>query len=272
MDEDVVDVEPAADAVAAFAEASKPDVPEIDDPRPGVFSLMYGIEVDGERHKMAEVRELNGADEEVLARLNRSKPNYPVVLVDTILRRAVVSLGGLPVNNRPELLSELLLGDREVLFKEILFATYGTTKEYEDVICSTCEKGNDIRVDFEGIIEEKGLETDEPIVENTLRNGVEVRMRFPTGADQMSVMQGDKLMSEPEQNTVMLGRVIETVNGKPIMDGENYARKLGLVDRKLLVDALVEGPSVRFKEDEVLCSHCGNRLPLVLGWADLLQL
>src|SRR4051812_42921964 len=122
---------------AAFAEAGRPDIPLIDLPNPGVTTLSYGVEIDGERRKLVAVRELNGSDEEALARLDPSKGDqYYVLLMDLIIKRATESIGG--VVPTPSDLGQLLMGDRDVIFLEIILATTGEEKEYEDVKCPEC--------------------------------------------------------------------------------------------------------------------------------------
>ena len=73
-----------------------------------------------------------------------------------------------------------------------------------------------------------------------------------------------------ERNTLLLGRCIDTVDGKQIRNAVDYARNLGMADRRTLVDALGDGPRVEFKEVEVPCPECSIELPFKLSWADLL--
>jgi hypothetical protein len=256
------------DAVKSFIEATEPDEPEIDEPRPGSIELQHGLVVDGEQHKLAEVRELNGADEEVLSKFDPNEANYGVTFMDAVLRRAVVSLGGTKPTQAH--LASLLMGDRELLFKEVMFATYGDTKEYEDVICKQCGEGNDLKVDFNEVVEFTELDEDPESVQETLRDGRVVTMHYPTGADQLAVFQGKKEVTEAEGNTGLLVRCIKYVDGKPLADPPKFARTLGIKDRRTLIQRLSMGPSVRFKEVEVPCVHCGTEMKFRLSWADLL--
>jgi hypothetical protein len=256
------------DAVKSFIAATEPDEPQIDVPREGSIELQHGLIIDGEQHKTAEVRELNGADEEVLSKFDPNDPSYNVTFTDTVLRRAVLSIGGREPTQAQ--LRSLLLGDREILFKEIMLATYGDEKEYEDVICQKCQGGNDLKVDFNEIVEVKELEDDPESVEETLRDGRIVLMHYPTGADQIAVFQGKKELTEAEGNTGMLIRCIKYVDGKPPADPPKFAKEMGVLDRKALIKRLAKGPSVRFKEVEVPCVHCGQPMKFRLSWADLL--
>ena len=261
-----------ASFAAAFAEAGRPEVPLIEIPKPGVAMLSYGVEIDGERRKLVTVRELNGSDEEALARLDPAKGDqYYVLLMDLIIKRAVETIGG--VVPTPSDLGNLLMGDRDIIFLEIILATTGEEKEYEDVTCPECGDTFNAHVGIRGVVEIHRLEEDgEPAVDVVLRDDTVVHLRYPTGEDQMSLFQGKEVAKKntSERNTLLLGRCIDTVDGKPIRNGVDYARNLGMADRRTLVDALGEGPRVEFKEVEVPCPECGIELPFRLSWADLL--
>jgi DNA-directed RNA polymerase subunit RPC12/RpoP len=261
-----------ADFAKAFTEAGRPEVPLIEVPNPGVTTLSYGVEIDGERRKLVTVRELNGSDEEALARLDPTKGDqYYVLLMDLIIKRATESIGG--VVPTPSDLGRLLMGDRDVIFLEIILATTGEEKEYEDVKCPECGETFNAHVGIRGVVEIHRLEEDgEPATDVVLRDGAVVHLRYPTGEDQMSLFQGKEVAKKntSERNTLLLGRCIDTVDGKTIRNAVEYARNLGMADRRTLVDALGDGPRVEFKEVEVPCPECGSELPFKLSWADLL--
>jgi predicted RNA-binding Zn-ribbon protein involved in translation (DUF1610 family) len=256
---------------AAFNQAGQPDLPLIDLPNPGVATLSYGVEIEGERRKLVTVRELNGSDEEALARLDPAKGDqYYVLLMDLIIKRATETIGG--VVPTPSDLGNLLMGDRDIIFLEIILATTGEEKEYEDVKCPDCGETFSADVSIRGVVDVHRLEGDEPYVDVVLRDGAVVHLRYPTGEDQMSLFQGKEVAKKnsSERNTLLLGRCIDTVDGKTIRNAVDYARNLGMADRRTLVDALGEGPRVEFKEVEVPCPECGVELPFKLSWADLL--
>jgi hypothetical protein len=256
------------DAVKSFVAATEPDEPQIDLPRSGSIKLQHGLLIEGERHVWAEVRELNGGDEEALAKLDPDEPDYNVSFTDQVLRRAVETIGG--HKPTPSQLASLLLGDRELLFKEVMLASYGDNKEFEDVICRKCGEGNDLQVDFTEIVEVKELEDDPESVQETLLDGSVVTMHYPTGADQLAVFQGKKALTQAEGNTGMLMRCIDFVDGKPVADPPKFAKEMTVRNRRKLVTRLSKGPSVRFKEVEVPCVHCGTAMTFQLSWADLL--
>lgn len=262
------------DAVASFTAASEPDIPQIESPAPGHLMLMWGIAgEDEERQLRAEVRELNGADEEAMARLKEGSPSYYTDLVDLVLKRAVESVGDTPVTivNSALVLGDLLVADRELLFKEIILATFGSEREYENIGCPTCLAANDITVDVEGLIEVKALEG-EPVTKVVLRDKTVVTLHYPLGKDQKFVYDTNEELSPAGYNTRMIARCIDTVDGGPLREtmATSYALELGMADRRKIVTALAGGPSVKFKEVEVPCTECGEAIPFAFGWADLL--
>jgi predicted RNA-binding Zn-ribbon protein involved in translation (DUF1610 family) len=256
----------------AFTQAGRPEMPLVELPQPGVAMLSYGVEIGGERRKVVTVRELNGSDEEALARLDPSKGDqYYVLLMDLIIKRATETLGGVEPSATD--LGQLLMGDRDIIFLEIVLATIGEEKKYEDVKCPECGDTFDADVEVRGVVDIHRLEEeDNPYTDVVLRDGTTVHLRYPTGEDQMSLFQGKEASKKnpSERNTLLLGRCIDTVDGKSIRNSVDYAQKLGMIDRRTLISALGEGPRVEFKEVEVPCPECGIELPFKLSWADLL--
>jgi len=253
-------------------EDARPDVPVIDEPPAGTVELLWGIEVQGQRYHTAVVRELNGGDEEVLARLPSGNANFNVMVVDLHLRCAVTQVGPIDVTKNRDVLGQLLITDRDILFKEILITTYGKERTYRDVLCPTCGFAVDLFVDVEALVEinnEREFASDRFAVE--LRDGTQVLMHYVTGNDQLSVFHSTaKSLTTPEANSAFLATCVEKVNGKAVADPEKWALELGARDRAKIVEALLDIPVVGFKEVEVPCEKCGNRLPTRIGWADLL--
>src|SRR4051812_800440 len=232
----------------AFADAGRPDVPLIDLPQPGVVKLSYGVEIDGERRKLVTVRELSGSDEEALGRLDPGKGDqYYILLMDLIIKRATETIGG--VVPTPADLGRLLLGGRDIIFLEIILPTVGEEKPYEDVKCPDCGEVFSAHVTVRGVVDIHRLENeDQPYIEVALRDGSVAHLRYPIGDDQMALFQGKDVKRNPsERNTFLLGRCVESIDGKPIRNGVEFARNLGMADRRALVEALDKGPRVEFK-------------------------
>lgn len=269
----VVDESAVVEASSSFAAATEPDVPRIDPPSSGDLTLMWGVAGEGgERLLNAEVRELNGADEEAMARIGQGH-SYFTNLVDTVLRRAVMLVGDKAITpqNGVNVLGDLIVADRDLLFKEIIVATFGTERSYEDIECPSCSGKNDIEVDVEGLLEVIPLK-EEPTFEVKLRDGRTVAMHYPLGKDQKAVYAGEADASQAELNTTMIARCIDTVDERPLREQAalKFARDMGMADRRKIVAALAAGPSVSFKEVEVPCTECGEAIPFAFGWADLL--
>lgn len=257
--------------LSTFTASGQPDIPSIDQPGPGQVNLSYGVEVGGERRTLASVRELTGADEEAIAKLDRRRDNYIPLLQDKILQRAVVDIGGRQVG--PDELGQLLLGDRDKLFFEILMLTFGETKEYEGVECPHCDTPADYEITIRGMVTFKESEISSPTTTVLLRDGREVVVGYPVGEDLLAVYSKDKDTSAADRNTIMLGRCIESVNGEPPRpNGHSFARDLGVADRRIIIKAMDSAPAMEFKEVEVSCETCGQSRPIILGWADLLFL
>lgn len=269
VEEDVM-----VDAASAFHKASEPDVPRIDPPGSGSVTLMWGIAgEEGERLTRAEVRELNGADEEAMAKLKPNAASYYTDLVDLVLRRAVELVGDTAIlpSNAASLLGDLIVADRELLFKEIILATFGTERSYEGVRCPECDAPNDIEVDVDGLIKVTDLKG-EPTTKVKLRDGRKVDLHFPVGKDQKYVYDVKEETSQAGYNTRMIARCIDAVDDRPLREHEahKFALELGMADRRTIVTALAGGPSVKFEEVEVPCTECGEAIPFAFGWADLL--
>lgn len=259
--------------LAKMLEGARPDIPVVEDPPSGTVELLWGIQRDGHRYRTAIVRELNGADEEAIARLPSSGANYNTMVVDMHLRCAVVQIGAIDIEKDRDVLGELLISDRDILFKEILLTTYGKTRDYEGVSCPTCGFEMDLHVNIEGLIETRNPRTfEDDKFTVVLRGGEQVLMRYVNGKDQMSVFHNAaKPLSTPEANSRFLSSCVERVDGKPVSDPEKWALALGVADRRKIVDALLDIPALGFKEVEVPCEKCGENLPTVFGWADLLS-
>ena len=262
-----------AEAVAAFHAATEPDLPEIEQPRDGIVHLMHGLaDSVGERQKKAEVRELTGEDEEILSRLRTTDFNYVVNLTDMIIRRGTLRVGDIDTQADPSVLGDLLVADRDLLFKEIIITTFGEHREFEEIECPTCSAKNDVRLDVEAILNVTELENDDPTFVVELRDGTKLSLHYMTGKDQRQVFDSPKQLTMAEFNTRTIAQCLDEVNGEKAVRKMAYATQMGMEDRRKVLAAMQKGPSVRFKEVEVPCPACESKIPFVFGWADLLPL
>jgi len=263
----------ASSSAAEFNAQLTPDAPEIRTPEPGDVFLNYGYSADVGQAKHAVVRELRGSDEEVISKLKSTNTDrYYIILEDTILRRAVERIGDFEPATTPDLLSSLLIGDRGLLFANILLATYGPHKDYDEVMCPHCKELSDIQLDWFDLLDVRAMKTEEPTVTITVGKGTkkerEITLRFPTGLDQMTVYSQDAELTQSEVNSQMLSRVLVSDS---IPDKLKFVRELSIPDRKKLIQAIDKNaPSVGFKECEVPCPTCNQSMSWTFSWADLL--
>jgi len=252
--------------VDALNDALAEEVPEIKPAPDTVVELIRGVfntELDS-WDTTAVVRELNGFDEEALASLDNKNLVYSEYM-STLLKRAVVSIGSVSIEENPSVIDNLIVGDRDLLFLGIIIATYGSTREYQ-VICNSCQASNDIVVpitDFER--KNEHIDVYKPLV-GTLANGKTVSFRLPTGADSQYVAK--KAKNTAEQNTLMLARC---VSSEDVKNAENWAKSLGIKDRANLVKILLDSqPGPQIGEVNAQCATCNEQIIFVLDWASLL--
>lgn len=238
-------------------------VPEMPDPLDTKVDLLYGLP--GISGKTAVVREMTGEDEEFMASLgNRSELPYPEY-ISHLLKRTVLQIGDIDVQKNPEVIEELTVGDRDMLFLGLVKATYGPTKEFV-VTCSACEQENNFVVDIDTDFPISGdIENVNENIKVTLRNGKQVLFHPPTVADSRFVAKKGKTVAE--QNTLMISRCVLS----DIPNSDEWASRLNMGDRRKIVQAILDakvGPVVGEVNDP--CSHCGETITVVMDWVSLL--
>jgi hypothetical protein len=255
----------------AFNEVIQEKAPEIANPESNEVHLMRGL-IDpssGEWQTVAVVRELTGADEEYLARVEAKQNVTYAEYMSSLLRRATVSVGSLDIANRPELLDNLIIGDRDSLFLGIIKCTYGPERTFQ-TRCGACEQKNDITINLD---EDFGY--DKPDVDLrkpipiTLKSGEVINLRLPTGSDSAYVAKN--ATSPAHQTTLMISRCTIWEEGAKPQNIEEWARNLSVVDRNTLVRTLTDlnvGPKIG--EVNVQCAHCKEDIRIVIDWISLL--
>lgn len=222
------------------------------------------IGADGKLVKTAEVRELNGADEEAV-----SKATSRAKALNVLLERGLVKIGGKAVAR--EDLDSLLTGDRDAILIGIRRVTFGNEINMR-VKCFGCQTEDDATIN---------LSTDVPV--RTLSDAINdrawitesklgpVAVVLPTGLVQKKLMDNaDKTSSEI--NTLLLSGCVLSVNGNPSL-GASTALSLSMVDRAKIVDEiLTRNPGPRLGEVTKPCKACGEAMPLPLSLLDLFQL
>lgn len=220
------------------------------------------LTMEGEVFTDAEVRELNGADEEAIAKA----PNVGRVLI-TVLERGIVSIG--PHRITKEILDELLAGDRDALLLAIRRATFGDTVTYE-ITCNKCGAEQDVKIDLKDDLDVVTMtDPTERTFTVKCRTG-EVTCSLPTGRVQRDLMlQPDKTVAE--QATLLLGACVMSVNDMPSM-GVSTVKKLGIRDReKILAQIAKRNPGPRLTSVKAPCMTCEEELAIQVTMADLFR-
>lgn len=231
---------------------------------PEVFLPGGFIEADGNVVRTAEVRELNGEDEEIIAKASSASK-----ALSLILTRGVVTIGDRDITK--EDFDKLLLGDRETLLLAIRKVTFGNDLDFV-VTCNSCNNKQDIKIDLTKDVPVRELEDSvaDRSWDVTLRNGDVVNVSLPNGKTQKKVLDAPDDATGAELNTVLLNGCINSVNGSPAKP--NIAQKLGLVDReKITREIFDKTPGPRLGEVSKVCEACGENILLPLNLAALFR-
>lgn len=218
----------------------------------------------GELIKKAEVRELNGEDEEAI-----SKSGSTAKSLNILLQRGLVKLGDKEATK--EDLDALLAGDRDAILVGIRKVTFGKVIPLQ-IRCQSCSQEQAAEIDLDADVPVKELK--EPIADRvwevTTKKGV-VRLSLPNGITQKKLMDNiDK--TSAEINTMLLAGCILSVDGAPSI-GAQTALSLGLAERtKIIEEILSRNPGPRLGEVKKVCKACGEDIPLPLGLLDLFRL
>ncbi|MEW1922267.1 hypothetical protein [Streptomyces sp. NPDC088360] len=258
--------EATAATQALLKEAQNSGEPEIGAPGETFLTLERGICREGAWYREAEVKELNGADEEAIAAAGTD--SYKVF--ETLLLRGVVTVGNEPMSRK--VAAELLIGDREYLVMAIRRATFGDDIEFEQLPCPHCEELVDLTVPL-GAIPFTRLENPEQTeFEVPLRGGDTAVVRLPTGEDQAAVLaiKGDNLAKKDSE---ILGRCILRIHRA---DGSESTRppatSLGMSARKTVLQFLTDTqPGPRYTDFTFTHETCGKEVELPINLASLFR-
>jgi hypothetical protein len=260
------------DVADVINDAVSDPVPSMGDAPDSVVELMRGVHqsTTDKWHTTAEVRELNGEDEEYLASIENKKGLLYSEYMTAVLSRAVLRIGDIGINGAgaSQIINKLMLGDRDLLYLAIVKATYGKERTIK-MNCLKCGEPNDVTIE---------LDNDFPVSYPNfdVREGLKVEtskgtvtLRLPNGEDTVEASKLAK--NDAETNTVMLARCAVWPEGEAPAEPMKWARSLSLSDRRKLVDALLAvevGP--KMGEVETQCASCGEDMPILLDWVSLL--
>lgn len=247
-----------------------PEVEAPEPPEPNFDALHVTLPVGltnavtGQEYDTAEVRELNGEDEEYA-----SRGKHFVDRKARLIERGTVSLGGEPVD--PGVLMSLVSGDRETLLLAISRATYGDELEMK-LTCPACSKEQVAVIDLRNDIEIRT--SDSPQQRRELSNGTPFEFHWATGKDEKALWDYASKNPEattPEMNTQMLSLVLDSLGGNPIL-GVTAARKMGLKARSEILTIVGEGtPGPQYDALRHTCESCEHEATLEVTFGDLFR-
>lgn len=211
----------------------------------------------------AEVRELNGEDEEIIAKAGSISKSLA-----TVLRRGIVKIGNQDATS--DSLDQLLSGDRDAILIAIRKATFG--EKFPLIInCPHCNEKQNIDINLSKDVPVVKLKNKEDRTWITKTRVGNIKITLPTGAVQKKLMDNmDKTVAEI--NTLLLSNCILSVNDSPVI-GQQVALSLGMADRaRILQEILDKNPGPRLGEVKKDCKACGEKIDLPLSLADLFLL
>lgn len=264
-------------AIAALLSEAQGEVtkPKIDLPAGGNFRLPGGL-VQGSDYTSvrydAEVRELTGADEEALT---KARSGGIGKFLTTLLNSGTVSVGGQQAS--PAVLGRLLLGDRDMLLMEIRRATYGDDIVWDQYSCPWCNDEFRLTVGIDEIPVRRLEDPSQRVFEVALRKGRKAFVRLPIGDDQDALLAVAERATESEQNTLLLSCVLISVveadgTENAVTGNADFARSLGIVDRKAILDAIEKKqPGPQYNDVKFTHESCGKEVPLFISMGDLFQ-
>lgn len=209
----------------------------------------------------AEVRELNGADEEAISRINDSGK-----ALLSILDRAVLKIGEEPATK--DLLDGLLAGDREVLLLAIRKATFGSDIQLGPT-CPNCGEDQIFNIDLDKDVEIKELKEEDRYFSVTVKAG-KVDMTLPTGSAQKDLISATN-KNVAELDSILLKHCITSINGSALVTMQQI-RDLSIKDRRELLKAISDrNPGPRLGDIKKTCSACSQEVLLPLSLAELFR-
>lgn len=231
-----------------------------------VITLPGGLidEVTGEVITEAEVRELNGTDEEAIARVNTVGK-----AILTILQRGTVRIGRQKADE--QLLDKLLAGDREMLIFSILKATFGNTSVI-DSFCRGCSEVKEVSVDLNIDVKMKVLADRVNDRVFTVQGKSKVyTCQLPTGRTQKElILATDK--NRAEMTTTLLEGCVIKVDDSPVF-GKFQVQTLPLADRRTIADEInsrLIGP--QFKDITAVCPDCDGEVQVPINFGTLFRI
>ena len=258
----LIDSLQSADANTASGASGYPFIPYSSEVHlPGGY-----FDLDGNRFQTAQVRELTGWDEEIISRVvNKAKPDsYGLVLL-TILKQGVVSIGDEPVT--AELLDSIYMVDWDALLLGIFIATFGPELSWFSN-CSSCgdDSKSTIKLDDVEVVDldPKLLVFDV----NGRSHGYAVS--YATGESARKGFE-KSYKTTAEFTTMLLSGCVQAIDGVQVIS-EKQIQNISTGDRRTISKALLTGgPEVNLNEVTTTCESCDAKNPAVLSLAAMFR-
>jgi hypothetical protein len=221
------------------------------------------ITLEGEVIRTAEVRELNGKDEELI-----SKASSVGKMLNTIVSRGTVSIGGHPANDA--MLDRMFAGDRDALLLGIYKATFGNPAEIQ-AWCNGCDAFKTIALDLDKDIDSRLLASPMEDREFTVQGREkEYLITLPTGSIQKELNTStDKTLAE--LTTILLQGCIVAIDGTPVYS-KALVGNIGLQDRRSIAEEIAKRvPGPKFESITVTCPDCDSEVVVPISLGDLFR-
>ena len=248
----------------ALNEAPKEVTPEITSPSDTTVNLPGGyLTATGEVIQTAEVRELNGKDEEAISKAS----NLGRALM-TILQRGTVRIGTETATD--SMLDQMLIGDRDQILIGILKATFGS-KVQIGAWCNGCDEVKTVEVDVNSDIKSKVLV--DPVNDRVFTvqgKDKEFTVRLPNGIVQKKMIDSmDK--TSAELSTVLLEGSVVKIGDSPVYSAMQV-QNLSVIDRRKLIEEINNrAPGPQFADVTVNCPDCEGEVLVPINLGTLFQ-
>lgn len=232
----------------------KPTPPVVMAPAPDRITLPIGMVEPNEVIRDAQVRELNGYDEEALV---RTKTIGAAMVV--ALERATVSIG--KEKATPAMLKDLFMADRQALLVAISRCTWGDKINVQHLVEGELLDGvydlNDLPI-REGDPADSWFDLQLP-------SGKVARAHWALG-DVHEAILTSKGENSATFATFMINKCVEEIDGEMFLGG---ALKLSVLDRKFLVDQILERGNYGPQFDKTTISLGGEEITPAIQLGDL---
>lgn len=206
------------------------------------------IDSGGTLHTEVVVREITGAEEDILAARKVKIGKKMNELIGRCLQRIGT------ITERSEIMRavmEMTLGDRVYLMFLIRRATLGDAYPFE-VVCGNCGKKSDFVVDLSTLETKKPEDPMKRVFDVDLPSGRKIRFRVATGKDEEKLTQAMDGMDSLSQALLIR---LELLDGKPPTMADLKA--MGLRDRAFLREKFIEEEGGVETSVDAECEKCG---------------